>query len=120
MISALLLGGILGEVFLKNIVKRARPFTYLKMANLLISKPLSYSFPSGHTTASFAAVGISMSKLKKYRFYILTVAILIAFSRLYLMVHYPTDVLFGIILGLLSSKIVLESKLEKKFKKSSL
>jgi len=105
-LAALILSSILGEGILKHLVHRMRPFYNMPTMNLLISKPLSYSFPSGHTASSFAAAGILSKHLKNYNFVFFTMAFLISFSRLYLGVHYPTDVLGGIILGLICSKII--------------
>lgn len=56
---------------------------------------------------NFKAAGILAKMLKKYRVYVITPALLIAFSRMYLFVHYPTDIIGGIVLGLICSKIVL-------------
>lgn len=105
-IGALLLSYLLGEGILKHLVQRSRPFVNLPAMDLLIAKPLSYSFPSGHTASSFAAVGILWREFKRYRIYMVTLAALIAFSRMYLYVHYPTDILGGILLGLACSWIV--------------
>ncbi len=102
-LAALVLSTILGDVVLKNVVKRIRP----SAINLLIAKPLSYSFPSGHTTSSFAVAGVLARYFKNYAFEFLSLASLIAFSRLYLYVHYPTDVLGGIVLGLICSGIII-------------
>lgn len=104
-VGALILSTILGDEILKNVIKRARPSTYIPAANLLISKPLTYSFPSGHAATSFAAAGVLAKYFKQYAFAFFSLAFVIAFSRLYLYVHYPTDVLVGIILGLICSKI---------------
>lgn len=106
-LGALILSTILGEGILKHVVQRIRPSADISAVNLLISKPLSYSFPSGHTASSFAVTGVLVKYFKKYApgFWIL--ASLIAFSRLYLYVHYPTDVLGGIILGLICSNVVI-------------
>ena len=106
-IAALILAAILGEGILKNIVQRPRPFYQIPNVRLLISRPAAYSFPSGHTASSFAAAGVIFVTLKKYRFHAVILASLIAFSRMYLFVHYPSDILGGILLGLLCSKIVL-------------
>lgn len=94
---------ILGEEILKHIFKRIRP----SAVNLLIAKPVSYSFPSGHATSSFAAAGVLVKYFKKYAFEFLSLASLIAFSRSYLYVHYLTDVLAGIVLGLICSAITI-------------
>jgi undecaprenyl-diphosphatase len=106
-LGALILSTILGEGILKHVIQRIRPSADIPAVNLLISKPLSYSFPSGHTTSSFAAAGVLAKYFKDYAPEFFTLASLIAFSRLYLYVHYPTDVLAGIILGLICSKIVI-------------
>jgi undecaprenyl-diphosphatase len=106
-ICALILSSILGEGLIKHLVKRPRPFIADPAVQLLIAKPLSYSFPSGHTTSAFAAAGIIVKMVKRYRAYVITLALLIAFSRMYLFVHYPTDIVGGIILGLVCSKIVI-------------
>ncbi|WP_446897939.1 phosphatase PAP2 family protein [Clostridium sp. LBM24168] len=104
---SVILGAILSEGIIKHVVERPRPFVKFSTINLLISKPLSYSFPSGHTTAAFAAAGILSKYFRRYSIEIFTAAFLIAFSRLYLYVHYPTDILSGMILGLLCSKATL-------------
>jgi undecaprenyl-diphosphatase len=107
-LGALLLTTILGEEILKHILQRVRPSESIPLVDMLIAKPLSYSFPSGHTGSAFAAAGILSKYFKKYAVGIFALAVLIAFSRLYLYVHYPTDVLAGAILGLLCSKITIQ------------
>ncbi len=104
---ALLLSTILGEGILKNVVQRIRPSADIPAIDLLIVKPLSYSFPSGHTTSSFAVAGVLAKYFKNYALEIFSLASLIAFSRLYLYVHYPTDVLAGVVLGLICSGIIV-------------
>lgn len=106
-LGALALSTIIGDGILKNLIRRPRPFLEVPEIHLLIEKPLSYSFPSGHTAAAFAAAGILATMLKKYRAYVIALALLIAFSRIYLFVHYPADIIGGIIVGLICSKIVL-------------
>ncbi|WP_342356973.1 phosphatase PAP2 family protein [Clostridium algidicarnis] len=105
-LAALGLSTILGEGILKHVVHRMRPSSDINVINILIAKPLSYSFPSGHTTSSFAVAGVLSKHFKKYAVGFFALASLIAFSRLYLYVHYPTDVLVGIILGLLCSWVI--------------
>lgn len=90
---------LITNLLLKNLIGRVRPFDLASGIELLIKTPLDYSFPSGHTSASFAATTVLMIKRWKGRYVALVLAILIAFSRLYLYVHYPTDVLAGIIVG---------------------
>jgi undecaprenyl-diphosphatase len=107
-IASFILTSIIGEGILKNLVQRLRPFIDIPTINLLISKPTSYSFPSGHTASSFAVAGIIFSTLKKFRIPAIILASLIAFSRMYLLVHYPSDILGGILLGIICFKIVLK------------
>ena len=100
--AAVILDSILCNVILKNIFVRPRPCDVNTAINLLIPRPLGYSFPSGHTSASFAAVAaLYFSGERKIWKAALALAILIAFSRMYLYVHYPTDVLGGIICGII-------------------
>lgn len=104
-LGALLLGSILGEGIIKNIVQRDRPFINMDGIDMLINTPITYSFPSGHTTSSFAAAGVLAISFKNKSVYVFVLAGLIAFSRLYLGVHFPTDIIAGIILGLSCSFI---------------
>lgn len=102
----LIISTLVGEGIIKHIVRRARPCSHKDSINLLISKPLSYSFPSGHTLSSFAVAEVLSSYFEQFRIIFLTIAFLIALSRVYLYVHYPTDVIAGIIIGIICSKIV--------------
>ena len=100
--AALLLGVIFGNLILKPLVARVRPYNLNEAIELLIPSLTDYSFPSGHTLASFEAAGVLMiCDRKRFGYAALAVAVVIAFSRLYLYVHYPTDVLAGVVLGLL-------------------
>jgi undecaprenyl-diphosphatase len=98
-IAAMLLTTAVGEGLLKHLVQRPRPFVQFPTIELLIPRPSSYSFPSGHTGSSFAAAWILARNLKKAAVPVYALAAVIAFSRLYLMVHFPSDVLGGIIVG---------------------
>ena len=107
MLCAVLLGFLVGELTIKNIVCRPRPFRQFPEAvQLLISPPSGYSFPSGHSSASFAAALSLFFQRKKWGVVALALACLIAFSRVFLFVHWPTDVLTGIALGILSAVVV--------------
>jgi len=97
--AGLITGLILGSVVLKPLVARPRPFSYVEGFNLLITPPKDFSFPSGHTLASFISAVILLIERKKWARGALVLAILISFSRLYLYVHFPSDVLAGAILG---------------------
>lgn len=113
-LAALLLATILGEEMLKHLVQRPRPCAGVPAASLLIGKPLTYSFPSGHSASSFAAAGIIAINIKRYRVFAILLAVLIAFSRLYLYVHYPSDVLAGMLLGIACAVIIQISFKKKK------
>lgn len=99
MLISLLTGLLIGNVALKNIIARQRPCWIDPNIILLIPNPTDFSFPSGHTLASFEAATMIFLHNKKYGTLALGLAILIAFSRLYLFVHFPTDILGGAILG---------------------
>lgn len=104
--AALLMDLILCNLILKNLVARVRPYDVNTAIAILIKKPLDFSFPSGHTAASFAAMtALVLAKMKKAWLAALVLAVLIAFSRLYFYVHYPTDVLGGAVVGILSGII---------------
>ena len=96
---------LLWEWIIKHIFYRDRPFQELSDIILLISEPITSSFPSGHSSASwcFAAI-FTYFFWKKYPILVTCiwiVAMWITFSRLYLQVHYPSDILGGIFVGLL-------------------
>lgn len=95
----LFIGLILGNGIVKNIVARPRPCWILDLWRPLVKMPQGYSFPSGHTQASFIAATILFLNNKKMGIPALILASTIAFSRLYLVVHFPTDVLAGLIMG---------------------
>ena len=92
---------IFGQLFLKNLFSRPRPCQIDQTFALLVARPSSSSFPSTHSACSFAAATSIFLKYRKAGAAVLAVAVLIAYSRLYLFVHFPTDVLAGIILGII-------------------
>ncbi|MBZ9688544.1 phosphatase PAP2 family protein [Clostridium estertheticum] len=102
----LIIGTIVGEGIVKHIVRRVRPCNKQDNFSMFNLKPISYSFPSGHTLSSFAAAEMLSLYFTQYRLVFMSMAILIALSRLYLYVHYPTDVIAGFIIGVLCSKII--------------
>ena len=102
---SLLIGLLVCNVTLKPLVARIRPYDYQmqhfgKEVLLLVEGMHDYSFPSGHTIASFEAATALMIGNKKLGIPAMILAVLIAFSRLYLYVHYPTAVLASIVLGI--------------------
>lgn len=104
---SLLTGLLIANVLLKNVVQRVRPCDINTAVELLIARPDDWSFPSGHTTSSFAAAAALMYADKKMGIPAYILAAVMAFSRMYLYVHYPTDILGGIVIGTLSAVIVI-------------
>lgn len=98
---------------LKNIVQRVRPYDRYADLIPLVAKPRDFSFPSGHAGCSFAAACVLCMALpkgkKKWGYLLLLLAAVIAFSRLYVGVHYPTDVLAGMVIGFLCAFITVFS-----------
>lgn len=99
MAISLVLDFMICNVLIKPLVARTRPYE-LRQVALLVPKPTDYSFPSGHTAASFASAGALLFMKTRGRWAALGLAILIGLSRLYLFVHFPTDVLGGVVVGL--------------------
>lgn len=107
-VLSLIFGVIVTNLLLKNIVARPRPFAEIEALIPLIAKPTDFSFPSGHTTASFAVALVMLRMLpKKIGIPAVVLAALVAFSRLYLGVHYPTDVLVGFLVALMGSTVAV-------------
>ena len=102
MMFVALIGTLLvNNLVLKNLIARTRPYEVIEELAYLVSKPVDYSFPSGHAGSSFAAAWVMFRQLpKRYGVPALVLAALIALSRLYVGVHYPSDVLFGVIDGI--------------------
>ena len=120
MAVGLILGLIFGNLLLKNLVARPRPFT-LRGTDIIIKAPRDYSFPSGHTLASVISAYILWHNNRKAGIAAAVTAALIAFSRIYLYVHYPTDIIGGTLLGLLigfvTVKISESEKMRQMFRK---
>ena len=121
MLISMALGVIIGNGIIKNLVRRSRPCWLDSSIPLLIKNPSDFSFPSGHTLASFEAFVMIFLHNKKWGIASGIIALLIAFSRLYLFVHFPTDVLAGAILGIVISLMtyyvyekIVSPKLKKK------
>lgn len=99
MLASLVLCFVGGNLLLKPLIARLRP-CHIQELPLLIAVPSDFSFPSGHTMTSFAAAAVLHFYHKTWGKAALILATLIAFSRLYLLVHYPSDVAAGLALGL--------------------
>ncbi len=96
---SIVLGYVTGNLILKNLFARSRPCWVRPDVSLLVAAPKDYSFPSGHTLVSFeGAVSIFRYK-RSWGIAAIALAAVIAFSRLYLFVHFPTDILGGLVLG---------------------
>ncbi len=105
MFGALVIDVLICNIILKNAVQRSRPcwiFTDVPMVNG-VEIPDDFSFPSGHTGASFAAAVAIFMRNKKWGVAAIVLAAFIAVSRLYLFVHFPTDVLGGLVVGVVGA-----------------
>ena len=102
---ALCLSVLLCNILLKNIVQRDRPCWIDPSIQLLVDIPDDYSFPSGHTSFSFAGAVAIFRYYKGWGFLALVLAAMIGLSRLYLFVHFPTDVLVGAFCGIVSGML---------------
>lgn len=128
MLFALLIGSLFTNLLLKELIARPRP--YVDEASIFnqwwqdVGHGIEseFSFPSGHTTASFAAMGAFFAFLnKKWSWLGLVLAALISFSRIYIVVHYPSDIVGGIIVGVASAVIAffIVRAISKKIEKSN-
>ncbi len=118
---SLLIGALITNVALKNLVARTRPYEVIDGLILLVDPQHDFSFPSGHSCASFAAAMVFYKMLPhKYGIPAVVLATLIALSRLYVGVHYPSDVAAGILIGIFSAwaawKIVEKMWIKRKTK----
>lgn len=98
---ALVFGLIIGNLTLKPLVARVRPYDFDTSIMLFIPKESDLSFPSGHTLASFEGAFALFLRHRRAGIFAIILAFMIAFSRLYLMVHYPSDVICGMVLGII-------------------
>ena len=96
---AMACGYLIGNMGMKNLFARTRPYDVVEV-DLLVAKLHDFSFPSGHTLVSFEAATALWFYHRKWGIAAFVLAALIGLSRLYLFVHYPTDVLVGAVLGI--------------------
>ena len=107
MTCSLLLNTLVNNVLLKNLVARTRPYEVVDGLHRIIEAQSDYSFPSGHTGSAFAvAVVVFLMGPRKIGVPVLVFAFVIAFSRLYVGVHFPTDVLGGALIGAVIAYLV--------------
>lgn len=97
---------LVGNVLLKNIVARPRPCRIDASVPLLIANPTDYSFPSGHTLSSVISAVILAKTDRRFGYAAIPLAVLIAFSRLYLYVHFPSNVLASAVLGIIIGHLI--------------
>ena len=103
---ALTLGALMTNILIKPAFARIRPYEVVDGLILLVEKQKDFSFPSGHSCASFAAAMALSRHLPRRAFIcLLSLAALIAVSRLYVGVHYPSDVLGGILIGVFAGRL---------------
>ncbi len=100
-LTALLGSLLINNLILKNLIARVRPYEAVEGLTLLIERQPDWSFPSGHSASSFAAAAVIWLNHRRIGWTALVLAAMIAFSRLYVGVHYPTDVICGAVSGLL-------------------
>ena len=110
MLAALAVDFIILNLGLKNLVQRVRPYDQFHDLILIVSRPSDFSFPSGHSGAAFASAFALLFSLprgeKRWGWAMTALAVLIGFSRLYVGVHFPTDVLGGMAVGFFSALAV--------------
>jgi undecaprenyl-diphosphatase len=121
MLVAMAVAFIIGNLILKNLVSRDRPCWIDPSVSLLVPIPTDYSFPSGHSMNGFAAAVTLLYNDKKLGIPAIVLATIIAFSRLYNFVHFPTDVFAGIAIGTIVAIFVnyLMKKMQKRTTPSS-
>lgn len=110
---AMMINFLITNVTLKPLVARTRPYDINTSVVLLVERLSSYSFPSGHTASAFTLAFTFFFAKNKYAKFILVYATIMAFTRLYLYVHFPTDILAGILIGCLNGYLacILVNKL---------
>jgi len=106
MLIGLMLGVLIGNVIMKNLFARPRPCWIDTTVSLLVAVPKDYSFPSGHTLASVISATILTCADRRFGFVAIPLAAVISLSRLYLFVHFPSDVLASVLLGIITGLIV--------------
>lgn len=98
LLGALVAGLLICNIGLKNIVTRPRP-CWLESIDLLVKNPKDYSFPSGHTWSAVTGAWVATAANRKFGWVAIPLAAALAFSRLYLYVHFPSDILMGALIG---------------------
>lgn len=105
LLGGLAVGVLVGNVCLKNLIASPRPCWLDSSVRLLIADPTDYSFPSGHTLSSVIGATILTKTDRRFGYAAIPLAALIAFSRLYLYIHFPSDVLAAAVLGVMIGEL---------------
>lgn len=116
-ICALVISTLLGVEGLKNVVARPRPIWLDPSVHMLVKVPTDFSFPSGHTLATFAAAGAVWYYKRFWGYLLMLAGVVVGISRMYLYVHFPTDVLGGVVLGLFLG-VIIAAFINKRFHKT--
>lgn len=113
---------LIGNEWLKDLIARPRPCAVDDTVQMIVKKPSSFSCPSVHTYLAFSSAMVIFHYYKKAGIGVFVFAALVGFSRMYFFVHYPTDVLFGAVLGIVTAFVVcvLLDKLYDSVKKKAL
>ncbi|NLJ70703.1 MAG: phosphatase PAP2 family protein [Clostridiaceae bacterium] len=118
LLISLLISHLLNTLVLKTLIDRPRPYEVLPNVRMVIGKVDETSFPSGHSATAFGSAFVIFLRERGWlRWTALAMAILMAFSRLYVGVHYPSDVLAGSIVGILiaTGVVFLEQRISQKY-----
>lgn len=107
LIIAIILSDQINSAFLKELFGRIRPCHTFENVHLLVNCPISKSFPSSHAVNNFTAATVLSYFYKQYKKIFLFIAIIISYSRVYVGVHYPSDVISGALLGLIIGYLIL-------------
>ncbi len=106
-IAVLLISLLINNLMIKNMVDRPRPWVNIERLHILIKKPRDFSFPSGHTASSFASALIINRTVQGWiGIAAMILAVGIGLSRIYIGVHYPSDVLAGMVSGLMIAMLI--------------
>lgn len=105
LLAGLVVGVLVGNVCLKHLIARPRPCWLDSSVQLLIANPTDYSFPSGHALSSVISATVLTKTNRCFGYAAIPLAALIAFSRLYLYVHFPSDVLAAAVLGIVIGEL---------------
>lgn len=101
MLISFALSFIIGSCIIKPVVARIRPYDVNTAIQLIVRPEMDYSFPSGHTLFAFSSATVIFMRYRKVGIFFLIFAVLMGLSRLYLYVHFPTDVICGALLGII-------------------